>query len=43
MLKAFFMFTKWWEFTQKNHLVTSLIFILKFSKELDNVYYDLKD
>jgi hypothetical protein len=27
---AFFMFTKWWKFTTKKPLFTSLIFILKF-------------
>jgi len=27
------MFAKWWKFTTKKHLVTSLIFLLKFQKK----------
>jgi hypothetical protein len=29
------MFTKWWTFTTKKHLVTSLLFLLKFSNKFN--------
>jgi hypothetical protein len=32
MLMAFLIVAKWWKFTTKEPLVTSLIFILKFQK-----------
>jgi len=37
-----FMFTNWWKVTTKTNSVTSLTFILMFSKKLDKVDNDFK-
>jgi hypothetical protein len=37
------LYVKWWKFTAKKTLVTSLVFIFNFKNKMDKVYDHLKD
>jgi hypothetical protein len=43
MLMAFFMFAKWWKFTQKKTLSCIINIYFEFFLKMDKAYNDMKD